>query len=253
MTLHIESIGRGHPLVLLHGWGMHSGIWHSLLPELTKHYQIILVDLPGFGRSSHVLLDFEENLNELADKLPAKFSLLGWSLGGLIATSFALRYPERVSHLINVCSSPKFVAQDNWPGMSQSVFGQFESKLRQDFRQTLRDFLSLQLTKSQRGHYKALLDLLVEHPPHELALHTGLTWLSTLDLRTELELLAMPCLFIYGRLDAIVSAQQMQAMQQAMPHFTYKLYPKCAHLPFLTNQANFEQDLLFFLENEVAV
>ena len=51
MSVHVESVGRGRPLVMLHGWAMHSGLWFPLLPRLIERYRMHLVDLPGHGYS----------------------------------------------------------------------------------------------------------------------------------------------------------------------------------------------------------
>ncbi len=51
-TLHVESLGDGPPLVLLHGWAMHSGIWGPLVPRLAKRNRVHAVDLPGHGHSA---------------------------------------------------------------------------------------------------------------------------------------------------------------------------------------------------------
>lgn len=52
MSLHVETLGSGAPLVLLHGWGMHGGIWSDLAAELAEHHQVHCVDLPGHGFSN---------------------------------------------------------------------------------------------------------------------------------------------------------------------------------------------------------
>ena len=54
--LHVESIGHGAPLVLLHGWAMHSGVWGPLIPRLAKYRRVHAVDLPGHGHSVPTLL-----------------------------------------------------------------------------------------------------------------------------------------------------------------------------------------------------
>src|SRR5947209_3850281 len=52
--LHYRIIGTGIPLVLLHGFGVSSYLWQATLPYLSAQHQVILVDLPGHGRSSYV-------------------------------------------------------------------------------------------------------------------------------------------------------------------------------------------------------
>jgi pimeloyl-[acyl-carrier protein] methyl ester esterase len=49
MSVRVECVGRGRPLVMLHGWAMHSGLWFPLLPRLIERYRMHLVDLPGHG------------------------------------------------------------------------------------------------------------------------------------------------------------------------------------------------------------
>ena len=55
MTLHVESVGAGAPLVLLHGWALHGGIFAPLLPELSMRYRVHVIDLPGHGHSAPLL------------------------------------------------------------------------------------------------------------------------------------------------------------------------------------------------------
>ena len=50
-ALHVEATGQGPPLVLLHGWAMHSEMWGPLLPRLARRFRVHAVDLPGHGLS----------------------------------------------------------------------------------------------------------------------------------------------------------------------------------------------------------
>ncbi|MDE2197215.1 MAG: alpha/beta fold hydrolase, partial [Gammaproteobacteria bacterium] len=54
MAIYTQTVGRGPDLVLVHGWGVHGGIWDTLLPALVQHYRITCVDLPGHGYSRAV-------------------------------------------------------------------------------------------------------------------------------------------------------------------------------------------------------
>ncbi len=56
MSLHVESIGSGAPLVLLHGWGMHGGVWSDVAEKLATDFRVHSVDLPGYGRSAMIHL-----------------------------------------------------------------------------------------------------------------------------------------------------------------------------------------------------
>ena len=51
VAMHVDSHGSGAPLVLIHGWGMHGGIWDNVVPLLAQHFRVHCVDLPGHGYS----------------------------------------------------------------------------------------------------------------------------------------------------------------------------------------------------------
>ena len=84
--LHIEVAGEGPPLVLLHGWAMHGGVFAPLVEHLRTQRTLYVVDLPGHGlsRDSPVPLAIDPVVDALVDLLPPA-PWLGWSLGGLVA------------------------------------------------------------------------------------------------------------------------------------------------------------------------
>ena len=99
-SVHVESVGSGPPLVLLHGWAMHSGLFAPLLPRLTDRFRVHLVDLPGHGHSptlSRYSLDtiaaaVGEAVSSAAGTAEP-VTVLGWSLGGMVALHWALAAP----------------------------------------------------------------------------------------------------------------------------------------------------------------
>ena len=109
--LYKQTSGEGPELVMLHGWSAHSGIWANLLPELTKHYQITLIDLPGHGRSPLIRdYDIVTLAQTLVENTSKGATWLGWSLGGMIATYIAAIHPEHINTLITVATNPKYIA-----------------------------------------------------------------------------------------------------------------------------------------------
>src|SRR5690606_21840002 len=110
--LHIEVRGAGAPLVLLHGWAMHGGVFAPLAERLADAFELHLVDLPGHGRSrdSAVPLEPAAVVDAIAARVPVA-PWLGWSLGGMFALRAAATRPEAVPGLLMLCSVPRFVRE----------------------------------------------------------------------------------------------------------------------------------------------
>ena len=98
--------GQGEPLLLLHGFGANKDHWAMVARLLTPHFRVIALDLPGFGDSSRndaAHYGVEQQLARIAAFARAigveRFHLGGNSMGGYLATLYALRHPEQVKSL----------------------------------------------------------------------------------------------------------------------------------------------------------
>ncbi len=104
MTLYAEATGRGSALVLLHGFTGNTGTWEALRERLARRWRVIVVDLPGHGRSPRPGGGLPALANDLAGVLDrfgvARAHWLGYSLGGRAALHVALAHPARVDRLV---------------------------------------------------------------------------------------------------------------------------------------------------------
>lgn len=110
MVLNYKIEGEGEPLLLLHGLGITFTIWQDLVPLLKPHYKLIMVELPGHGKSplpNFHLPYYQESacrLEELRQSLGIeRWNILGYSMGAWAAHEYIRRYPEHVSHAIFLC------------------------------------------------------------------------------------------------------------------------------------------------------
>ncbi|MFO7446697.1 MAG: alpha/beta fold hydrolase [Ignavibacteriaceae bacterium] len=99
--------GKGeHTIILVHGLASNAGFWRYNIGGLAKHFRVIAVDLPGYGKSQkdsypYNMSFYAEQVKRLADHLNLdKFILAGHSMGGQTAITFALKHPERLEKLI---------------------------------------------------------------------------------------------------------------------------------------------------------
>tara|TARA_B100000745_G_scaffold293313_2_gene235102 strand:+ start:1423 stop:2187 length:765 start_codon:yes stop_codon:yes gene_type:complete len=252
-SLHVESLGTGPDIALIHGWGLHSGIWDSVLALLGSSFRVHLVDLPGFGYSREMPDSYR--LDVLSDllwaQLPERCHLMGWSLGGLVALQMALDKPERIQRLITVASSPCFVEREDWrSAMNAAVLKQFANQLGTDYRTTLKRFIAIQTmgSASARKDLKALQGkLFARGEPHPDALTQGLKLLEQVDLRSRLSQLELPWLRIYGRLDALVPVASAYELDEA-GYGQSSIFAKASHAPFLSHPEVFVQQVEEFLQ-----
>ncbi|MFR9718800.1 pimeloyl-ACP methyl ester esterase BioH [Aeromonas diversa] len=245
MSITVERIGAGPHLVLLHGWGMNGAVWHGVTPELSRHFRLHIVDLPGFG-GSPLPGDTKYSLEWLAEEvvkvIPEHASLLGWSLGGLVASQIALTHPQRVRQLITVASSPCFLAQDEWPGIAPKVLDNFQLMLKGDFGQTIERFLAIQAMGSEhaRDDIRQLRHWLSERPqPSPVALAEGLRLLAEVDLRDAMHGWLGPWLRLYGRLDSLVPRSVAPLLDARFPHSISFVFEKASHAPFISHPQEF--------------
>jgi pimeloyl-[acyl-carrier protein] methyl ester esterase len=252
MSLHVEVTGRGAPLVMLHGWGMHGGIWQEAAAALAVSSEVHVVDLPGHGASP---LTGAFTLDSVVDELSACFAgpvnLLGWSLGGIIAQHWALRAPQQVARLVLVASTPCFAARADWDcGMPQATLAQFAAELENNHAATLRRFLALQLRGSENE--RELLAMLRERlfsrgEPDMVALRGGLDILRDADLRAALPQIHQPVLTIAGERDKLTPPQASHYLAQQMPQAQVVEIKGAAHAPFLSHPDIFVAQVKSFL------
>ena len=249
-----ETEGQGSELVLLHGWGMHSGIFDRLRAELTMNYRVTFIDLPGFGRSPIPSEPYSLELlrEQVLAVAPKNAHYLGWSLGGLVATRIALDAPTRVNTLVTLCSNPKFLHGADWPhAMKPAVLDNFTTMLEQDYRTTLLRFLAISTlgSETQKEDLKALKERLFIHgTPAPAALRGGLKLLHDADLRVPLTRLEVPLLRLYGQLDALVPAKVAADVQFLLPHSTHHIFKHASHAPFLSHKREFLEVLNGWLQ-----
>ncbi|SFJ74232.1 pimeloyl-ACP methyl ester esterase BioH [Methylophaga sulfidovorans] len=238
--MHINSIGQGSDLVLVHGWSMHSSVWSPLLELLSEHFRCHLVDLPGHGQSDWHEGDFELSilLAKLAEALPEKAIWLGWSLGGQVSLAMAKHYPDKVKKLIMLAANPCFVQTDDWPcAMPPEVFETFSASLAEDQQQTLQRFIMLQAkgANQPRQVIKQLSEQLAQqHEPHPQALQAGLECLANWDFRDALKTVECPVQLILAENDHLIPVSLVEYVQKLQPKLRIDVMTGLGHAPFIS-------------------
>ncbi len=282
-AMHVDSSGSGAPLVMLHGWGMHGGMWGSAAKHLARHVRVMAVDLPGHGYSvppsplgrgaggeglgetneplSLTLSPRERglSLDFIVDELSAQFNepitVCGWSLGGQIALRWAMRHPQQVNRLVLVASTPCFVQRLDWPcAMAAETLHEFSAALLQNYRTTLKRFVALQVRGSE--HERELLAdfrerLFSRGEPDRAALVGGLAILRDTDLRAVLPQITQPALVISGERDTLTPPAASAYLAETLADACLVEIKGAAHAPFLSHPDIFVEHLMGFMHERI--
>jgi len=211
-------------LVLLHGWGVNSRVWDHVLPPLRETFNVTTIDLPGYGSKTdqHPGEDFQQIADAVLNEAPETAIWCGWSLGGMVAMAAAIQHPERIKRLALVCSTPKFMQEDQWAhGSSDSAMQNLSDQFERDYDAR---------TRSR----KLAQDVLQGPNPSWTSLEQGLNLLRTTDLRESLTNIHCPTEVIVGTEDRVIPAEAGRFIAQAIPNA--QLHEVDAgHIPFLTS------------------
>ena len=253
-ALKIKVFGEGPELVLLHGWGMHSGIWGRLVDVLASEFRVNLVDLPGHGINRHVPLPRE--LDELAamilSELPPAI-WMGWSLGGLVTLAAAVQQPEKVQKAILVSATPSFSAQQDWDcGVSISAQRAFSEGLENDFEETLKQFWLQCFGAACKDESLRLLDKssVTDKLPEVSVLQTGLQLLYSNNLLGDLDRCNVPTLLVGGTRDRTITPESFTRTAAMMPMASSSLIRAASHAPFISHKDRFLDIIYGFLNGE---
>lgn len=240
------------PVALLHGWGMHSGVWSATAQTLGE--RALLIDMPGYGdRAAVSPYDLTTLAHAIAVDLPPIFDLVAWSLGGQVAMTLAQLYPARVRRLVLVGVNPCFTQRANSQcGIAADVLMQFGADLAANYEITLKRFLALQARGDDDA--RALLAqlrqlLFARGRPDASVLQAGLDILLHADLRESVHLLATPSLVIHGSFDQLAPVCAAEWLAQTLPHAQLAIIAGASHAPFLSHRAQFDSVLIPFLES----
>jgi pimeloyl-[acyl-carrier protein] methyl ester esterase len=242
--LHVRIEGHGRDVLLLHGWGFHSGAWDMVAAQLASRHRVHRIDLPGHGGShGHPVPDFDAAVSEVALCVPDGSVVVGWSLGGLFAQRLAARSTARIAGLVLVGATPCFVARDDWrDAMDLAVLESFARELESDTARTLEQFVYLNALGAggSRAMVRAMLERLKQAPAATpAALRDGLRWLRETDLRASSAQLETPCVVVHGARDRITPVGAGRWLARAIRGARLVELEDAAHLPFATHPQRF--------------
>lgn len=245
-------------LVLLHGWGLNSAVWQPFIDSLPdsffNDFNIITIDLPGFGNNVHKKINPYSITNicqSIVGSITEQAVYIGWSLGGLIATEMALSYPEKVLALVTIASSPYFLEEKSqkieesqliWPGIKAKVLEGFHHQLQVDIQKTIGNFLKIQAMGSSaiRQDINKISELVFQYTmANKTTLEQSLKLLESSDYRKQLNSIKQPFLRLYGDADSLVPKAVIEQVEHLAPTSDCYRFKQASHAPFISHLDDF--------------
>jgi pimeloyl-ACP methyl ester carboxylesterase len=235
--VHYEALGRGKPLVLIHGWVGSWRYWVPAMDDLSDRYRTYALDLWGFGdsdrrRDGYSLPGYVSLVRQFMDELGLWAApLIGHALGGVVALGLAALAPERVEQVVAV-SLPV-----NGSTIGRSLTG---------FSGNSRDIAARILGRRQSGTYTEVQ--LEADKADAAAITSSVQAVLRVDLRETLQRVRAPTLLIYGQDDPLISAPAEEWQARLDDNVHTVLLEHSRHFPMLDEANKFNRVLRGFLE-----
>lgn len=251
--VHYEVLGRGRPVILLHGWLGSWALWRDTMEVLSKEFRTYSLDFFGFGESldrsaNFSVANFVQLVNQFMERLGIpKAPIVGHSMGGTVALAVALQYPQKTVKTI-VIGSPVngeslnfFLKLSGYRGIAQLVYNV----------PLVLDLFIMGLTRFGSKEGKSIHKMVKEDASKVSAdsFFESIGTLRKTDLRQDLKDVSVPILGIYGRRDIIVNPNQSKILLQFAPTSKEAWFENSGHFPMMDEPQRFHSVLREFLNN----
>ncbi|MBS7661188.1 alpha/beta fold hydrolase [Pseudomonas lalucatii] len=244
----------GQTILMIHGFGADKDNWLRFARPLTERFQVIALDLPGFGDSSkpNASYDVGTQAERVASFVQAldidRLHLLGNSMGGHIAALYAARYPQRVSSLALFANA----------GIDAPVKSELIARLESgatnpllvqkpaDFERLL-DFVFVEPPPLPAPLKRYLAERAVDNSTHHQQVFTQLIE-RYIPLEPELPKIKAPTLLLWGARDRVLDVSSIEVMRPLLRRSSVVIMEDLGHAPMIERPQETAGHYLSFLD-----
>lgn len=254
-ALHYEIEGEGPPLVLAHALGCDSGMWDAAAGPLSARHTVVRYDVRCHGRSASVtgpfaMADLVADLERLLDELrmPA-VSIVGLSMGGMIAMGFAIARPDRVQKLVLANTTSRY------PEPARALWAE---RIKLARERGMRAVAGVAVDRLFAPAFAAAAPHVVERYRNRLLLMDPLCYaeccdaVAQVDFEARLGDIAAPTLVIAGGSDAGAPVPMSRAIASRIPAARLAILDEIGHLSCVESPVRFGALLMSFLDEPAA-
>ena len=262
VNIYYEDLGKGKPVVFIHGWPLSGSMWEYQVTQLPQQgLRCITYDRRGFGKSDRPFEAYDYNtlagdLKSLLDELNLNdVTLVGFSMGGgEIAKYFSLYEGARVSKVVLVSAVVPYMLQtdDNPDGVPQEVFDRMTKSMVDDRPGFMTgfniDFFGVSLTHQPVSDAFLANSLTKTMDASPIATLKCAEAFATTDFRQDIIKINVPTLVIHGDKDKTVPIKATgEVSSKWIPGARFVVYEDAPHGLWYTHKEQLNQDLIDFI------
>lgn len=238
--VHYEVLGRGRPVIFLHGWVGSWRYWLQAMQTTSVSFRAYALDLWGFGNTSrdperYTLEQQAALLESFLQRLGiAKVALIGHGLGGLVSILFTHNFPETVDRVMLV----------DCPLDISAVHSRLGTASPADLTDWLLEKNAVMVAQSATITEPARIEAPKADPQ---AILTSLKGLNGDGFKPMLNRMSIPCLLVHGQNDLVITAPDNDRLESLPAHFHQVVLEQSGHFPMLDESARFNRLLTDFL------
>lgn len=263
VRIHFVEMGKGRPIIFLHGLGGSWKDWAANLSALAPSYRVIAIDFPGFGESDKPEVDYSvEWLTSMVEKFLEEKRLdrvvgVGHSMGGLVALNLAARPNSSITRLVvtdavGIGDKADFLSY----AMTRKLIGPnsrwdfIEGTVRGGFKSMAESFIKGRDGKTSKEFFQSVpKNPFTSQPflPMTPAVQMSAS-IMDFDIRPQLPKIRQPTLILWGSQDPVAPPQDASILQTQIPHAKLILLEGSGHAPMQEDPGWFNQELRKFLQ-----
>lgn len=265
IKIHFVEAGEGQPLLFLHGLGGSWEDWAANLQSFTPLYRAMAMDFPGFGDSDKAEADYSiEWLTGIVEKFLEerkleRVTIVGHSMGALVALKLAARGNSRVQRLIvadavGIGGKAEFLSYV----LTKKIMGpdsrweSIEGVMRDQFKMMIEVFIKGQRPETSKEFFQSVPKSPVTGNP--LLPMTPSVQLSAsiidFDIRPQLASILQPTLILWGEKDPVAPPPDAVFLKSKIPRATLAILEGCGHSPMKEQPERFDREVWKFLQAE---
>jgi pimeloyl-ACP methyl ester carboxylesterase len=258
VKIHYHEVGKGEPLLAIHGGGPGASGWSNFspnIPTLSQHFRLLLIDLPQFGKSDPVVIPeaspvyYARTVEGFLRALDIERAhLLGNSLGGTTAMKVAIDYPERVDKLM-VMGAPTGRPSNFMPMPTEGI-RRLQVGFANPTKETLHDMIKIFVYDASFVTDELLEQRLKAAKNDAILDARRKSSTAQYDVVAELPRIKAKTLLLWGRDDRVVPLDYALTLMYGIPDAHLHVFPRCGHWVQYEGRDAFNRIVIDWIKNQ---